>query len=385
MRGAALGPESVVSDPVAIQRLPHIPLDALHRRLGARMAPFAGYDMPVQYPAGIVAEHLHTRSKAGLFDVSHMGQAILAGAGAARLLESLAPADILGLASERTRYTQFLNESGGILDDLMVTRLPGRDERLFLVVNAVTKARDFALLKARLPSLMLRVLDERALLALQGPSAARILPQLLPGAEDMVFMEWRAFDYKGGGVYVSRSGYTGEDGFEISIPIALAEEFASRLLDHPDVAPIGLGARDSLRLEAGLCLYGHDIDETTDPIEAGLSWSISKRRREEGGFPGYERVHTALEGGLTRRRIGLLPQSKTPVREGAVIFTKAGRRMGRVTSGGFSPSLSRPIAMGYVACEFAEPGARLITEVRGKGVELCVAPLPFVPHRYFKG
>jgi aminomethyltransferase len=374
-----------VSDPAEIRQLSQVPLDSLHRRLGARMGPFAGYDMPVQYPSGIVAEHIHTREKAGLFDVSHMGQAVLAGPGAARLLETLAPADLQELPSETTRYTQFLNETGGILDDLMATRLPGRDERFLLVVNAATKARDIEMLGAKLPQLTLHVLDQRALLALQGPSAAMVLAQLLPGAEDLAFMQWRAFDYRGGGVYVSRSGYTGEDGFEISIPVALAEEFALQLLDHPDVAPIGLGARDSLRLEAGLCLYGHDIDETTDPVEAGLSWSIAKRRRGQGGFPGFERIHAALDGGPARRRVGLLAQSKTPVREGATLFSNEGRRIGHVTSGGFSPTLSRPIAMGYVASAFAEPGATLITEVRGKTIVLQVTELPFVPHRYFRG
>jgi aminomethyltransferase len=383
MRSPSL--ESIVSEPAEIQRLSHIPLDALHRQLGARMAPFAGYEMPVHYAKGIVAEHLHTRAKAGFFDVSHMGQAILAGAGAARLLETLAPADMIGLASGRSRYTQFLNEAGGILDDLMVTRLPGRDERLLLVVNAATKNRDFAMLRAKLPQLSLHVFDRRALFALQGPNAAAVLSQILPDAENMAFMEWRGFDHRGGAVYVSRSGYTGEDGFEISIPIDIAEPFALQLLDHPDVEPIGLGARDSLRLEAGLCLYGHDIDETTSPVEAGLSWSIGRRRRQQGGFPGFERIRAEFEGGLARRRVGLLPQSKAPVREGAIIFSREGRRVGRVTSGGFAPSLSRPIAMGYVACAVAEPGATLVTELRGKTIELCVAELPFVSHRYFRG
>ena len=247
-------------------------------------SPFAGYDMPLHYPAGIVAEHLHTREKAGLFDVSHMGQAILAGAGAARLLETLTPADLMELAPERTRYTQLLNDSGGILDDLMATRLPGRDERLFLVVNAATKRQDFALIARKLPQLALHIQGTRAMLALQGPRAVDALKGLLPGVEELSFMEWRAFDYDGAGIYVTRSGYTGEDGFEISLPAVIAEGFALRLLDHPDVAPIGLGARDSLRLEAGLCLYGHDIDATTDPVEAGLVFSIGKRRRDRGRF-----------------------------------------------------------------------------------------------------
>ncbi len=362
--------------------LAKIPLDALHRRLGARMAPFAGYDMPLQYDTGIVAEHLHTRSAASLFDVSHMGQAILAGGGAARRLETLTPADLVALAPGRTRYTQFLNEAGGILDDLMVTRLPGNDERLLLIVNAATKRKDFALLAARLPELTLHILDQRALLALQGPQAPQALRALLPGVEDMGFMAWRAFNYMSESVSVSRSGYTGEDGYEISLPLALAENFALRLLEQKDVAPAGLGARDSLRLEAGLCLYGHDIDEATDPVEAGLAWSIGKRRRLEGGFPGFARIRAALDNGPARRRVGLLPQSKAPVREGAPLLAPDGREVGRVTSGGFSPSLSVPIAMGYVAHEFCDAGARLVTQLRGKEVEMRVAPLPFVPHRY---
>ena len=346
------------------------------------MVPFAGHDMPLHYSAGIVAEHLHTREKAGLFDVSHMGQTILAGAGAARLLEQLTAADLEELAPERTRYTQLLNEAGGILDDLMATRLPGRDERLFLVVNAATKAGDFALIAERLPQIALHVQETRAMLALQGPRAVDALKVLLPGVEELKFMDWRAFDYQGAGVYVTRSGYTGEDGFEISLPAAIVEDFAMKLLDHPDVAPIGLGARDSLRLEAGLCLYGHDIDETTDPVEAGLTFSIGKRRRVEGGFPGFARIRAALDQGPARRRVGLAPQGKAPLREGATILAGDGREVGRVTSGGFSPSLARPIAMGYVERELAEPGTALQAQLRGKAVELVVTKLPFVPHRY---
>ena len=359
-----------------------VPLDALHRRLGARIVPFAGYDMPLHYPAGIVAEHLHTREKAGLFDVSHMGQAILAGAGAAQLLETLAPADLIELAPERTRYTQLLDDSGGILDDLMATRLPGRDERLFLVVNAATKVQDFALIARKLPQLALHVQQTRAMLALQGPRAVDALKGLLPGVEELSFMEWRAFDYEGAGIYVTRSGYTGEDGFEISLPAAIAEGFALRLLDHPDVGPVGLGARDSLRLEAGLCLYGHDIDATTDPVDAGLVFSIGKRRRDEGGFPGFALIRAALDQGPARLRVGLAPQGKAPVREGAPILASDGRQIGRVTSGGFSPSLARPIAIGYVERALAEPGTSLTTELRGRPIELVVTKLPFVPHRY---
>lgn len=360
------------------------PLDALHRRLGARMAPFAGYELPLHYPTGVVAEHLHTREKAGFFDVSHMGQAILGGRGAARLFESLVPADMESLAPGRTRYTQLLAEDGGILDDLMATRLPGRDERLLLVVNASTKTQDFELLREALPKLSLAVLGGRALVALQGPRAAAALSQTLPGVEEILFMGWQSMEFEGASVFVSRSGYTGEDGFEISVPNHLVTGFSERLLAHPDVAPAGLGARDSLRLEAGLCLYGHDIDATTDPIEAGLAWSIGKRRRAEGGFPGFARIRDALESGPTRRRVGLLPLTKAPLRDGATLSAPDGRLIGRVTSGGYSPSLSRPIAMGYVESDFAAPGTRLVSELRGKPIEVAVAALPFVPHHYVR-
>ena len=361
------------------------PLDGLHRRLGARMSPFAGYELPLHYKAGVVAEHLHTRAKASLFDVSHMGQAILGGRGAATAIETLVPADIRDLASERTRYSQFLAEDGGVLDDLMITRLPGREERLLLVVNAAAKAQDFALLREQLPQLELGVLTGRALMALQGPRAAAALGQVLSDLEDMPFMGWRAAEFRGAGLFVSRSGYTGEDGFEISVPDHLAEPFAEALLAQPDVAPAGLGARDSLRLEAGLCLYGHDLDATTDPVEAGLAWSIGRRRREEGGFPGYERVRAALDRGPARKRVGLLPQGRAPLREGATLTAPDGRLVGRITSGGYSPTLSRPIAMGYVESAFATPGVTLESRLRDNRVGVEVASLPFVPHRYFRG
>ncbi len=371
--------ESIAPNP----SLARLPLDALHRRLGARMAPFAGYDMPLQYASGIVSETLHTRQKAGLFDVSHMGQAILAGAGAARALESLAAADLIGLPAGRTRYTQLLDDTGGILDDLMVTRLPGVEERLLLVVNAARKAEDFALIRERLPDFDLILLD-RALIALQGPRAAAVLGALLPGAGDLAFMGWRAFEEGPTSVFVSRSGYTGEDGFEISIRPERAESFVEALLANGDVAPVGLGARDALRLEAGLPLYGHDLDETTDPVEAGLAWSIGKRRRVDGGFPGFARIAAALRDGPPRRRVGLLPESKAPVREGAMLVSTSGEVSGHVTSGGFSPTLQRPIAMGYVDRAHAQKGAQVVTELRGDRVVLDVAALPFVAHRYFK-
>ncbi len=377
--------ESLVTAQSDLQSAPlaRLPLDSLHRSLGARLAPFAGYDMPLQYPSGIVSETLHTRQKAGLFDVSHMGQAILAGAGAARALESLAPADLVGLAPGRTRYTQILNESGGILDDLMVTRLPGVEERLLLIVNASRKASDFALIRERLPEFDFMPLN-RALVALQGPRAAAVLGAVLPGAEDLPFMSWRAFDESVSSFFVSRSGYTGEDGFEISMRADRAELFVTALLQNPDVAPIGLGARDALRLEAGLPLYGHDLDDTTDPVEAGLAWSIGKRRRAEGGFPGFARISAALRDGPARLRVGLAPQSKAPVREGAILLAQSGEIVGNVTSGGFSPTLQRPIAMGYVARDRARAGLSLATELRGSRIGVEVAPLPFVAHRYFK-
>ena len=360
-----------------------LPLDALHRRLGARMAPFAGYDMPLQYEAGIVAETLHTRRAASLFDVSHMGQAILGGAGAARALESLTPADLISLAPERTRYTQLLNENGGIFDDLMITRLPGVEERLLLVVNAARKQHDFALIGDALSRFDFNPLD-RALLALQGPRAAVVLGALLPGAEDLAFMGWRAFDFGGAPLFVSRSGYTGEDGFELSLRAEHAADLAQLLLANEDVAPAGLGARDALRLEAGLPLYGHDLDESTDPVEAGLGWSIGKRRRAEGGFPGESRILRALKQGPPRRRVGVLPQSKAPLREGAELYALGDEIVGHVTSGGFSPTLQRPIAMGYVASKHADVGATLSATLRDRRIEVDVAALPFVPHRYFK-
>jgi aminomethyltransferase len=349
------------------------------------MVPFAGYAMPVQYKSGIIAEHLHTRDKAGLFDVSHMGQAVLSGPDAARKLEGLVPADIAGLAPGRQRYTQFLDESSGILDDLMVTRLPGAEERLGLVVNASNKEADFAHLRTSLPDLKLEVLADRALLALQGPKAAEVLARLLPDVKKMAFMSWREFAWTGVPLFVSRSGYTGEDGYEISVPAAGVCAFAEGLLLDPDVALVGLGARDSLRLEAGLCLHGHDIDTSTNPVEAGLAWSIQKRRRQEGGFPGADRIQRELAEGAQRRRVGLDLAGKAPAREGAEITAPDGRPIGRVTSGGFAPSLGRPIAMAYVDRDFAAPGTDLNIIVRGTPLAARVRQMPFVPHRYFRG
>jgi aminomethyltransferase len=376
----------------AVRELARTPLYDLHRALGARMTGFAGYAMPVQYPSGILSEHLFTRARAGLFDVSHMGQAILAGSQAALRLETLVPGDIAALAPGRMRYTQLLDGHGHILDDLMVTRLDdeaGR-ERLFLVVNAATKRADFAYLAAELPDCALIVLDDRALLALQGPKAAEVLRRhVSSGAAQSVsampFMSARSYERDGVVLNISRSGYTGEDGFEISILATAAPDFAQELLDEADVRPIGLGARDSLRLEAGLCLYGHDIDSTTGPVEAGLSWSISKRRREAGGFFGYEQVTRAIDHGPSRLRVGFLLEGKAPAREGAEVVTPEGQTIGRITSGGFAPSLGRPVAMGYVDAARAAPGTQLCLIVRGKPLAAKIVPMPFVPHRYFRG
>ena len=366
------------------------PLHALHVELGARKSPFAGYDMPIQYPAGVLAEHLHTRQAAGLFDVSHMGQALIESSdhtAVASFLESLCPADFLNLAPGRQRYTQLLNENGGIVDDLMVTRAPGAEGALRLVVNASRKEADFALIRQRLPSgVRLTPLPESALIALQGPLAAATLAPLAPGQglEAMAFMSARPARIAGFESFVSRSGYTGEDGYEISIASAQAEGFARILLDQPDVAPIGLGARDSLRLEAGLCLYGHELDETVDPIEAALSWSIQKRRRVEGGFPGAKRIQDALANGPDRQRVGVRPDGRAPAREGAEIVSADGAPIGIVTSGGFGPSVGGPIAMGYVVRAHAAVGTPVNLMVRGKPLSARIVTLPFHPHAYHR-
>jgi aminomethyltransferase len=376
----------------AVRELARTPLYDLHRALGARMTDFAGYAMPVQYPSGIISEHLFTRTRAGLFDVSHMGQAILSGPNAARRLETLVPGDIAALNPGRMRYTQLLDGHGNIFDDLMVTRLDdeaGR-QRLFLVVNAATKRADFAHLAAELPDCALTVLDGYGLLALQGPKAAEVLRRHVSAAaaksvSAMRFMSATSFARDGVVLNISRSGYTGEDGFEISIPATGAPGFAQELLDEADVRPIGLGARDSLRLEAGLCLYGHDIDSTTGPVEAGLSWSISKRRREAGGFFGYEQVKRAIDHGPSRMRAGFLLEGKVPAREGSEIVTLEGQTIGRITSGGFAPSLGRPVAMGYVDAAHAAPCTQVCLVARGKPLAAKIVPMPFVPHRYFRG
>ncbi|HVZ08709.1 glycine cleavage system aminomethyltransferase GcvT [Rhodopila sp.] len=369
------------------------PLTDWHRRHGARLVPFAGYTMPVQYDfsgdltercrGGVLAEHLHTRAKAGLFDVSHMGQALLRGGGAAAALERLVPGDILGLKPGRQRYTLLLNDAGGIVDDLMVARLD--DATLFLVVNAGRKHIDLPLIAADLPAgVALLPQPDRALLALQGPAAVTVMARLAPAAAGLPFMGIAVLAVDGIDCIVSRSGYTGEDGFEVSVPAADAVRLADRLVAEPEVVPIGLGARDSLRLEAGLCLYGNDLDETTSPVEAGLTWVIGKRRRIDWDFPGAVVVRDHLDNGPPRRRVGIRPDGRAPARAHTDIVAGDGSQAGVVTSGGFGPSVNAPVAMGYVRRDLAADGTRLTLTVRGKALPAAVAPLPFVPHRYIR-
>jgi aminomethyltransferase len=365
------------------------PLYDSHVALGAKLVPFAGYDMPVQYAQGVLKEHVHTRTRAGLFDVSHMGQALIEGpdhATVAAALERLVPADIIGLKPGQQRYTQLLNESGGCHDDLMVTRAEHDDGKLFLVVNAGCKDKDYEVLRAGLPGgVSLFVIEDRALLALQGPEAERVIEGLIPGVGALAFMTAATFfwtpEVK---VYVSRSGYTGEDGFEISVHQDQAVALWQALLAEDGVEPIGLGARDSLRLEAGLCLYGHELDETVSPVEAQLVWSIQKRRRVEGGFPGAARVQAELLQGPSRVRVGFMPEGRAPAREGPEILSGAGDRIGVVTSGGFGPTINHPLAMGFVAPDHAAPGTRVQLVVRGKPLPASVVALPFVPNRFVR-
>jgi aminomethyltransferase len=359
------------------------PLYDLHVARGARMVPFAGYEMPVQYPTGIITEHLHTRAQAGLFDVSHMGQMRLIGEGAAAALEKLVPGDLLALAAGRMRYSLLLNDDGGIIDDLMVTRVA---DGLALVVNAACKDGDLAHIRARLDkSIGIEPQFERALLALQGPMAASVLARFVPGIERIPFMSAAEGEIAGVRIGITRSGYTGEDGYELSVAPEHALALAERLLAEPEVAPTGLGARDTLRLEAGLCLYGHDIDTTTTPIAAALAWTIGKRRREEGGFPGVARILKELTEPPPRRRVGIRPDGRAPAREGSAIVDEAGNLIGEVTSGGFGPSLGAPIAMGYVARPQSDPGTALDLIVRDVARPARVAPMPFVPTRYYRG
>ena len=373
-----------------MDELKRTPLHDLHVELGAKMVPFAGYEMPVQYKLGVLKEHLHTREKAGLFDVSHMGQVILSGESVesiALALESLVPVNIAGLAENRQRYGFFTNDAGGIEDDLMIAN---RGDHLFVVVNAACKTQDMALMRAGLEpkGVTPRLLGDRALLALQGPAAEDVLATLNPAVREMRFMDVATVDLVGAECWISRSGYTGEDGFEISVPEDKAVELARALLAHEDVEPIGLGARDSLRLEAGLCLYGHDIDSTTTPVEAALTWAIQKIRRSggarEGGFPGAEKILAEFDGGARSARVGLRPEGRAPMREGVEIFAQeeGGAPIGRVTSGGFGPTTGAPIAMGYVDIDHAAQGTQLFGEVRGKRLAVEVAEMPFVTQTY---
>ncbi|MBH3426275.1 glycine cleavage system aminomethyltransferase GcvT [Pseudomonas alkylphenolica] len=374
---------------MSTEQLQQTPLQGLHLELGARMVPFAGYAMPVQYPLGVLKEHLHTREQAGLFDVSHMGQIRLRGAQAAKALEALVPVDIIDLPVGMQRYALFTNAEGGILDDLMVANL-GNDE-LFLVVNAGCKDQDLTHLRQHLEGQceVESLFDSRALLALQGPAAAKVLARLAPEVSSMTFMQFAPVRLLGVDCYVSRSGYTGEDGYEISVPAEAAQMLARSLLAEPEVEAIGLGARDSLRLEAGLCLYGHDIDATCTPIEASLTWAISKARRADGvragGFPGAERIFAQQREGVTSKRVGLLPSERVPVREGALIVDAREQVIGRVTSGGFGPSLGGPLAMGTVHSEHAALETDGFAQVRGKLVPMRVVRTPFVAQRYYRG
>ncbi|MCK9986543.1 MAG: aminomethyltransferase [Azoarcus sp.] len=363
------------------------PLYDLHVSLGAKMVPFAGYEMPVQYPTGIIKEHTHTRTQAGLFDVSHMGQVFLVGPEAAAALETLVPVDIIDLPQGMQRYALFTNDTGGVMDDLMVANF---GDRLFVVVNAACKAQDIAHMQKHLSGrCKVEVLEDRALLALQGPAAGAVMARLAPETAKMVFMNTATVNLVGVPCYVSRSGYTGEDGFEISVPADKAEALARELLSHPEVAPIGLGARDSLRLEAGLCLYGHDLDVNTSPVESSLLWALSKPRRADGaragGYPGADVILGHIANGVSRKRVGLRPNARVPVREGAEIVDASGRKVGVVTSGGFGPTLEAPVAMGYVETALAKVGTQLSAMVRGKPVPVEVASTPFVPQRYYRG
>jgi aminomethyltransferase len=376
-----------MSDPNDSQALLRTPLHALHVELGAKMVPFAGYEMPVSYPAGIVAEHRQCRDAAALFDVSHMGQLRLVGDDAAAALETLVPVDVVGLAEGKQRYALFTNDSGGILDDLMVTR---RADHLFLVVNAGCKVADIDHLRAEIGRrCAIEPMPEHALLALQGPAAGAVMQRLSPSLAKLTFMSGAVTKIAGIDCFATRSGYTGEDGFEISVAGANAEALARALLAAPEVKPAGLGARDTLRLEAGLCLYGHDIDTSTTPIEAALAWAIQKVRRpggaRAGGYPGAATIERQLASGTARKRVGLVGLDRAPVREGAAIVDEGGGAIGRVTSGTVGPSVGKPVALAYVPSALAAVGTPLDADVRGKRQPMQVQALPFTPHRYFRG
>lgn len=362
------------------------PLYDLHIDMGGKMVPFAGYDMPVQYTSmGVMKEHLHTRTHAGLFDVSHMGQALLTctSGDPAKALERLVPSDVVGLGHGKQRYTVLLNDQGGIIDDLMVARLD--DSTLLLVVNAACKDNDFAYIAQKLADASLTRMDDRALLALQGPKAESVLAAIIPAVTDMMFMDVLQTTWNGVHLYISRSGYTGEDGFEISVPAERADEFARLLLKNPACALIGLGARDSLRLEAGLCLYGHDITTANTPVDANLKWTIAKRRREEKSFPAADSILASIASGTKQVRVGIKPQGRAPVREGVTLHDADGAQIGVVTSGGFGPTFEGPIAMGYVDATHSKADTTIYANVRGQQLPCTVSALPFVPTRYKKG
>jgi aminomethyltransferase len=368
------------------QNILKTPLFSLHEELGGKMVPFAGYAMPVQYPLGVLREHIFTRESAGLFDVSHMGQAFLTGLGdedIGKTFEKLVPGNIAGLGDNKLRYTIFLNEDGGIMDDLMATRFASLENTLYLVVNAACKEQDFAHINEKLAGeAKLEILDDRALLALQGPKAEEVLVSLWAGAKDLTFMTSGIATLEGYECFISRSGYTGEDGYEISIPNEGAEKLARKFLSFDEVKPIGLGARDSLRLEAGLCLYGHDLDETTSPVEGGLVWALAKDRREVGDFPGSARIMKELTEGVARKRVGIKPLTRAPAREGTEVVDNNGTKIGMITSGGFGPSFGGPVAMGYLSTNFSEIGTEIGLNVRGKILPAIVAPLPFYKKSY---
>jgi aminomethyltransferase len=369
-----------MSDEAEITETQTLPLDTWHRTKAARMVAFAGYHMPIQYE-GIIAEHLWTRESAGLFDVSHMGQLMLSGDGAAAALEAIVPGEIAALGEGRMRYSLLLGEDGGILDDLMITTTP---MGIYIVVNGAVKWEDIGYLRESLPDdITLNHMEDRALLALQGPKAVEALKRVVPGVDALYFMEAQSFLWGHTPLWISRSGYTGEDGFEISVPVEAVEALATALCDQPEVKPIGLGARDSLRLEAGLPLYGHDLDPEIDPVQGDLTFAINKRRREQGGFAGADRILGALASGPAKKRVGLKIEGKMPAREGAPIFNGT-TEIGVLTSGGFAPSLGLPIAMGYVTRDFAAPSTTVEIEVRGKRIAATVSSMPFIPNRYHR-
>jgi aminomethyltransferase len=372
---------SEVQSSTGAEALEKLPLDAWHRAKGGRMVPFAGYEMPVQYE-GIIAEHLWTRENAGLFDVSHMGQLFIHGRNVDAALETLMPGDFRAAVDMKPKYSLLLDDDGGIIDDLMATR---RGDDFYVVVNGATKHGDIRVMQDRLPGdVVVDYMKEQALLALQGPRAVDVLETITPGVGQLGFMQGGPFNWQGHNLWISRSGYTGEDGFEISVPGSAVEALADAICDHELAKPIGLGARDSLRLEAGLPLYGHDLDLDTTPVMADLNFAINKRRRAEGGFPGAMRILAELENGPPQKRVGFAVDGRQPVREGALVLDGEGNEVGRITSGGFSPSLQRPIAMGYVASHLAENGTPLKLEQRGKLFDARVTAMPFVPHRYHR-